>query len=253
MKPKLARRSMSKDPYECQKPWPEDCFVQCGGNGIVFVTKAADKKVDTPVKRNYRAAFFEAFPKSPKCFIRGEGDFVEEAEAKAFEKFNKILVCTNHEWDRKGRPDGYCYCSKCPLSGMYLEPLTKCTICQTPTTGYTDKNKVHYCRDHYFLLSEDEVVEDKEWFGMTAEEQKQSYIEDQTFFQHLITLNPNLGKEEYEKMHDMFIHVQAELNAKHIPLFSPATKTKQELHEIIMQDLPALAQIIYNKIVGIKN
>lgn len=256
MKPKLARRSFNKEPYVCQKPWPEECFVQCGGNGIVFVTNPEDKKEaeeikeDAPAKKSYRTAFFEAFPKSPKCFIRGEGDFVEEAEARAFEKFNKILACTNHEWDRRGRPDGYCYCTKCPLSGMYLEPLTKCTVCQVPTTGYTDKHSVHYCVTHYFKLSADEVIEDKEFMGMSVAEQKMGYVEDQTLHQHLTKINPNLTKDEYQKMQDMFIHIQAELNAKHNPLFGPATKTKQEMHDMLMKDLPIVAELIYAKITG---
>ena len=38
--------------YECQRDWPENCFVQCGGSGVVFGPNG-----------NYRTAFFEAFPK----------------------------------------------------------------------------------------------------------------------------------------------------------------------------------------------
>jgi hypothetical protein len=256
MKPKLARKSMGKDPYECQKPWPEDCFCQCGGDGIVLVTKVDDTPSEAndavPKKKSYRTAFFEAFPKSPKCFIRGEGDFIEEAEARAFEKFNKILACTNHEWDRRDRTDGYAYCTKCPLSGSYLDPLTKCVVCQTPTSRYTDKSDVHYCRVHYYQLSADQVIGEKEWFGVTVEEQKSDYLLDQAFHNALLTLDPNLTEEAYRKMNDMLIHIQAELNAKYNPLFGPQTKTKIELHQMVMQDLPVLSEIIYKKITSQK-
>ncbi len=64
---KIARKSFG-EAYVCKYEWPEDCFVQCGDNGIVCG------------KESYTTAFFEAFPESPKTFLRGEGAFVEETK-----------------------------------------------------------------------------------------------------------------------------------------------------------------------------
>jgi hypothetical protein len=91
---KTARNSFDK-PYDCLKDWPEDCFVQCGGDGIVFeegsleetfksedgLLKTIATVIGSPTeKKHYRTAFFEAFPKKPSCFIRGEGTTIQEAE-----------------------------------------------------------------------------------------------------------------------------------------------------------------------------
>ena len=99
---KTARRSFNKEPYNCLKPWPEDCFCQCGGNGVVFtdnssmgelLTNPKDQQEaikavlgEESKKTHYKTAFFEAFPKNPSCFIRGEGKTIEEAEE------NKVAV-----------------------------------------------------------------------------------------------------------------------------------------------------------------
>lgn len=63
-------KSPNKDTTEwpCAFPWPEDCFCQAGHSGVVF-TKSG----------HYRTAFFEAFPKNPNTFIRGEGSTIEVA------------------------------------------------------------------------------------------------------------------------------------------------------------------------------
>lgn len=263
MKNKKTARQSFGDPYECQKPWPDDCFCQCGGKGVVFTDDSLEKTLTDPAegleaikavagkpskKSHYKTAFFEAFPKSPSCFIRGEGYTVEEAEQKAFEKYQKILNCLTHEWDRKNRTDGYCYCTKCPLSGTFLEPLTKCHVCQVPTSRYTNKDDVHYCMDHYYQLTPEEAMGTEDYWGMTAEELQNSFVEDAAFYKIIKHFNPNISKENWEKAKDMFIQVQAHLNAHHNPLFGPATKTKKELHEIIMADLAGVAYAIRQKL-----
>ena len=58
-----------KEPYVLKCDWPEDCFVQGGTSGLVLKGKST-----------YKTAFFEAFPKNPDCFVRGEGESLEEAE-----------------------------------------------------------------------------------------------------------------------------------------------------------------------------
>jgi hypothetical protein len=139
---KTARKSFGPD-YECKKEWPEEIFVQCGGSGVVFSKEG-----------NYSTAFFEAFPKSPSCFLRGEGATIEEAEEKCWNSYQKILVC-DHEMERRDRKDGYGYCKHCSYSSMVFEPLTKCCKCGKPSykvkdykgNFYCDKHKVNKLRD----------------------------------------------------------------------------------------------------------
>lgn len=132
---KTARKSFGPD-YECQKPWDEDMFVQCGDAGLVL------QKIG-----GYRTAFFEAFPKNPSCFLRGEGPTVEEAEAACWEKYQKVRTC-NHEMERRDRRDGYGYCKHCAYASMVFEPLDKCCKCGVPTRYTTDYKGRHYCKKH---------------------------------------------------------------------------------------------------------
>jgi len=120
--------------YETKHEW--GFFCQAGSKGIVFSKKG-----------NYTTAFFEAFPRTPKCFIRGEGTTVEEAEQQAWEKWQKIQTCT-HEMERRDRTDGYAYCKHCAYSNMVFEPLTKCCKCGKPTNYTYDRKKNWYCKKH---------------------------------------------------------------------------------------------------------
>lgn len=126
-----ARLSYGKE-YDCMFDW--GCFCQAGEHGVVFSQKG-----------NYTTAFFEAFPKKPKCFLRGEGSTVEEAEKDCWEKYQKVLTC-NHEMERRGRTDGYAYCKHCSYSAMVFEPLTRCCRCGVPTSYYKDTRGRFYCR-----------------------------------------------------------------------------------------------------------
>lgn len=120
--------------YNTINEW--DCFCQGGGNGIVFGKE-----------KNYTTAFFEAFPKNPSCFIRGEGETVKDAEIDAWNKYQKILVC-DHEMERRDRTDGYGYCKHCSYSSTVFEPLTKCCKCKVPTAYTSDYKGRYYCEKH---------------------------------------------------------------------------------------------------------
>ena len=126
---KTARRSFGK-PWECQKPWPDDCFVQCGDSGIVLGKSGSLEKVLTgsdPLTElakgmadtdSYMTAFFEAFPKNPRTFIRGEGKTIEEAEASAYARFERFVRCQNdrgHKYDRRGYTNGAGFCHRCGM------------------------------------------------------------------------------------------------------------------------------------------
>ena len=77
-----AQMSIERE-YDCKYDW--DCFCQAGEYGLVFSSKG-----------NYSTAFFEAFPKKPECFLRGEGKTVEEAEEECWQKYYELpLVRTS--------------------------------------------------------------------------------------------------------------------------------------------------------------
>lgn len=94
--------------------WPEDCFVQWGGNGIVLSKEAG---------KSYRTCFFEAFPKEGS-FIRGEGATIREAEEQAFGKFLKESAC-QHAWSRKAYTNGGAICRKCGSFQTVFQPIVK--------------------------------------------------------------------------------------------------------------------------------
>jgi hypothetical protein len=168
---RLASNSFG-NPFDCKHEWPLDCLVQCGGDGMVITDKTAsmeDALTDPAVAaevvsgevEHRRTAFFEAFPKNPKTFLRGEGGTIEEAEDKCWKHYQKILSCTTHEFERRNRIDGYCFCKHCGLSGMFMDPLHPCTGCGA--TSYkqysTDKHDKPYCEQCYRKLPNDMLNE----------------------------------------------------------------------------------------------
>lgn len=137
---KQARRSSGPD-YDCQKPWPEGCGVQCGDKGIVFSKKG-----------NYTTAFFEAFPDEPLTFIRGQGETVEDAENNAWEQFQRVLSCPGHEFERRGYTNGAGFCKHCGFfKSECYEPTTTCLICGKPTNYSPDIDRNWYCEEHAHL------------------------------------------------------------------------------------------------------
>lgn len=154
---KLARRSWGED-WQCTKDWPEDCFVQCGGHGMVFTGAGALEKVLGTTEGaldalsgnmdHYVTAFFEAFPKNPDTFIRGEGATIEEAEQKAWDKFQRQSACDHPEFERRSYRNGLGFCVKCGMSkSAAFEPLERCYMCDAPTyQGQTNDGR-WYCKE----------------------------------------------------------------------------------------------------------
>jgi hypothetical protein len=132
---KTAKKSFG-GPYTCLKPWDKEMYVQSGSSGLVLSDNG-----------NYSTAFFEAFPKNPSCFLRGEGKTIEEAEANCWDKYQKVVTC-DHEMERRNRTDGYGYCKNCSYASMVFEPLTKCCKCSIPTAYAKDYRGRNYCRKH---------------------------------------------------------------------------------------------------------
>lgn len=132
---RTARRSVGED-FNCNHNWPDDCFVQCGDSGIVIGNGSVR-----------RTAFFEAFPKNPKTFIRGEGETVVDAEFSAWNQYQKILNCNNHEFERYRGEMGKCKNCQLALSN-YFDPEHTCFICKKEAVNEEYK-KNKYCLFHY--------------------------------------------------------------------------------------------------------
>jgi len=151
--------SFGKD-YESKYEW-ENCSCQGGSSGIVLPKNSFSKVFNgDPLKglaegmaseESYMTAFFEAFPTEPKCFIRGEGKNIKEAEEEAWNKYQKIITC-EHEMERRTRTDGYGYCKHCSYSSMVFEPLTKCCKCKKPTAYTKDYKGKWYCKKHSYTM-----------------------------------------------------------------------------------------------------
>ena len=128
----------SSYPLELHHEW--GCFCQAGDNGIVFTNKKP---------YSYKTAFFEAFPRSPDTFIRGEGKDIIEAEEDAWKQFSKIISCPSHDFERRGYTNGGAFCKHCGLFMVVFEPTTLCIVCGKPTNHGTDKDENWYCEEHY--------------------------------------------------------------------------------------------------------
>jgi hypothetical protein len=158
--PRIASTTFN-GPYSCQYDWPEDCRVQAGGKGMVFrkgtlrdileKTIADSPTLQTITNGMYTTAFFEAFPRNPNTFIRGEGPTMVDAEKKAWDKYQRILQCSlDHtdlsNFDRKGYKNGAAFCKECNLFlGECFEPLEHCCQCGVATCFGRDNQNRFWC------------------------------------------------------------------------------------------------------------
>lgn len=144
--------------YQCKYPWPDDCHVQCGGDGIVFTGKTIEEAfsdpetsigqtagvVDLPEEHGYRTAFFEAFPRNPNTFLRGEGETTELAEQSAWEQYQKHSACDHPEFEKRGYTNGAGFCVQCDMfSSRHYAPWSKCKHCDYPI--YPNTTTCYHC------------------------------------------------------------------------------------------------------------
>ena len=127
--------------YANKHPWPDTCRTQHGGNGIVLV--GGDDY--------YRTAFFEAFPRDPDTFIRGEGPTVEAAEDAAWQQHLRHQACGGHEFESRGYKNGAGFCRHCNMfSSRVFTPEQLglyCRVCGTPTFWHRDADGM-LCEAH---------------------------------------------------------------------------------------------------------
>lgn len=204
MSQRIADGSGVKNGYPCQKEWPEDCHVQCGD---AFLHKGL-----------YAPAFFEAFPKNPSTFLRGEGATLKEAEENTWNKYQAIVNCPKHDYVRQS-DDRTGICKHCNLRvHNYFIPDNSCAVCGKKHVYLhigEKENKKFFCMEHYaekilnpnFDLSEYNIRENKiqQYMGYLKEEATfyKKYLEmvgfDDSKNDYLVALS--LEKEYRDKLY----------------------------------------------------
>lgn len=168
--------------YRALQEWPRDCYLQAGGHGIVIDSKAPGAPTLAGAltnvheaqavlaaaligQENPRAgirftAFFEAFPKDPPTFIRGEGATIEEAECDAWGQFQKIRACPAHEFEQRDYQNGGGICKHCGLFQMgVIPPVENCYHCDQPTWGEQDNKGRRWCEKCAEAIPEEDQTE----------------------------------------------------------------------------------------------
>lgn len=176
-----------RDNYQPKYEWPSNCKTQWGGDGIVIkgwdflgfmeggmdsakevIETKTEKEKET--ERFYRTAFFEAFPRDPNTFIRGEGETIEDAEKSAWYQFQKVSACDHPEYDRRGYQNGAAFCATCGFfNPYYSEPVSTCCICGVNTYWTSDKQGRIYCEDHA-----DQIPDKDKYFWQTEEYKRET-------------------------------------------------------------------------------
>lgn len=158
--------------YTCAYDWAEDCFCQFGSGGIVFdsledafsspadtVATVLNPEHATPPSAFYVTAFFEAFPTTPKTFIRGEGETVLEAETAAWNKLQAYLICSGpngHEFEARGYENGGGFCKHCNMfSSDVIPPIHACRNCGILAWGGKDIDGRVWCKDCWEHMPDD--------------------------------------------------------------------------------------------------
>jgi hypothetical protein len=117
------KHPLSKDvEYTPSDEWPDDCYVQWGGGGVVLSNKG-----------NYRTAFFEAFPEGPG-FFRGEGATIAEAEKDCLDRYIRFTQC-DHIWGRGRYLNGGATCRKCGAFASVMNPVTELGAYRKPISA----------------------------------------------------------------------------------------------------------------------
>lgn len=214
-----ASQSFGPD-YDCQKNWPTDIFMQCGKEGIVISSKKE--------KPSYRTSFFEAFPNDPSTFIRGEGSSIEDAEDAAFQKYEKIMACNEHDYKRRLDSE-HGTCIKCGLfTSNCFPPVHSCSVCQKTEVNY-NFNKNNYCCEHY-MQAVQTIVQN---YSLTTPEYENSFSE--------TSLN------KYNVEHLAFLNLACKYN------LLDKSQEEYKIHNYIDKQQSKFNEFIYSKSVSIYN
>ncbi len=171
-KARISALSTQASPYECRHEWPPRTGLQCGDNGIVLEKGEMEQAILDPekaveviaevvgIKRTARrTAYFEAFPRQPSTFIRGEGATIEEAEDDCWAQYQRYLNCPGrdgHEFEARSYKNGLGFCKWCGLSKSHaIQSPNKCQVCGEPTWHFEDARGNYWCEDHAHQVPEE--------------------------------------------------------------------------------------------------
>jgi|TARA_B110000196_G_C21139312_1_gene662923 hypothetical protein len=253
----IIKMSMSSNGVVAKFDWGKT-FVQGGDSGIVFSRR-----------KSYTTAFVEAFPKinGMGTFIRGEGEDVKSAEDACWEKYQRMLKCDDHEWDRNVdgtlRDDGYAQCKKCKMATSdALLPTTTCIVCKKASSKTFGDG--HICYTHYFEKSEDENLENHlnmirgSGFSLTFNLEKESF--DFLFiFRAERLLFDAIGEEDYLLLksklrqiiafmkHNFYVLVLDHHPLKNKELYTDAEyHLVNDCHQLMMDNLDLVLEHVKN-------
>ena len=112
-------------------------------------------------KKHYRTAFFEAFPRNPNTFIRGEGKTIAEAESQAWEEYQRVAACPGHEFEARGYENGGGLCKHCGMFGSkVIAPIHPCPSCGVLNWYSKDALGRFWCKDHWLDAPKDCLSEE---------------------------------------------------------------------------------------------
>lgn len=169
--------TFGRDLRTARHPWPSNCHIQGGGDGLVMRGGSMEEVLGNQDKAlevvgamlgskedpdgSYRTAFFEAFPREPDTFIRGEGRTVEDAEDSAWAQFQKYASCRRHEFERRGYHNGAGLCRHCGMFGskVFITTDTPCSSCGDDLAAHMYGNDAHgkpHCKACSMKLPEEQ-------------------------------------------------------------------------------------------------
>jgi hypothetical protein len=145
-KQRFANNPGGGERYKCQHPWPADSYLQACDAEVVKTGGPKNQEEECD-------AYFEALLLSPDTTIMADAKTIEEAENMAWEKYQKIVNCSEHEFISGGQFNMTGICKHCDLILQNkFEPTTTCKVCGK-VTAHTigDDSNIHYeeyCEDH---------------------------------------------------------------------------------------------------------
>jgi hypothetical protein len=115
-------------------------------------------------KRSASSSFFEVFSKVPDTYVHTEGESLDEAEQKAWEKIVRAARCPEHEFERRGYTNGVGFCKHCGMfKSKAFEPSEHCVICGKACYYSVDIDGNWYCEDHVDQIPDEKASESLKW------------------------------------------------------------------------------------------
>lgn len=136
-----------KNDYIIDKRWPKK---------IRFNSEEAIKFQDEDGEYE-ELAYFEVFLTVPSTFIRCEGKTIKEAEASAFQKYQNIINCKEHKFERMQKSN-HGICIHCKLFQTdILDSIDDCELCNKKSVYLHSYNLKKYLCTEHFIFENDKI------------------------------------------------------------------------------------------------